>query len=320
MRWLPMLLLLYPACFSIDDLPDGGVDQMPISDLPPCAAGQVCAQPITASPLHGIWAASASESWAVGEAGTILHYVAGAWASVQSPATETLYAVWGSGASDVWTVGSQGRILHWDGMAWSNLPSPSSSDLRSIYGASKTDVWAVGDAPLLGASGTLLHFTGAGWQQITSGLPQGSLSAVYAGAGQVFLAGDSGLLLHQQGTSWISVNTPTSADFKSVWAVNASGALASGTHGALVYFDGTTAHDLSIGTNSLLGLTANPAQQGGLLVVGGSDVLRIAPPWSSTSQLTSASGATLAAATTAGQNVWLAGSRGGAGYLGYVTP
>ena len=59
----------------------------------------------------GVWGTSASDVWAVGYNGTILHYNGTNWSSVSSGATEPLYGVWGSSASDVWVVGLTG-ILH----------------------------------------------------------------------------------------------------------------------------------------------------------------------------------------------------------------
>src|SRR5215831_18736214 len=65
--------------------------------------------------LSAIWGSEASDVWAVGDSGTILHWDGSAWSSVSSGTTNALRAVWGSGASDVWAVGDFGTILHWDG-------------------------------------------------------------------------------------------------------------------------------------------------------------------------------------------------------------
>jgi hypothetical protein len=45
----------------------------------------------------------------------------------------------------VWAVGKAGTILHWNGSAWSTVPSPTSADLDAVFGADACDVWAVGD-------------------------------------------------------------------------------------------------------------------------------------------------------------------------------
>ena len=47
----------------------------------------------TDKPLYGVAMVSASEGWAVGEEGTLLHYVNGAWQLNPSPTKATLYGV-----------------------------------------------------------------------------------------------------------------------------------------------------------------------------------------------------------------------------------
>src|SRR5207237_5473138 len=61
------------------------------------------------------------------------------------PQGNNIARVWGSGASDVWAVGDMGVILHWNGSGWSQVPSGTTKYLRCIWGRSSNDVWAVGD-------------------------------------------------------------------------------------------------------------------------------------------------------------------------------
>jgi len=60
--------------------------------------------------LNGVWGSGASDVWAVGDFGTIVHWNGNAWTSVSSGTTNYLSGIWGS-ASDVWVVGSSGTIL-----------------------------------------------------------------------------------------------------------------------------------------------------------------------------------------------------------------
>src|SRR5262249_34224771 len=90
--------------------------------------------------------------WAVGAAGTILHWNGAAWSPSASGTTAALEDVWGSASTDVWAVGN-GAILHWDGAIWSNVVADlgptlttTSLDERRVWGTSATDVWAVGGA------------------------------------------------------------------------------------------------------------------------------------------------------------------------------
>jgi len=123
--------------------------------------------PTGAHPLHGIWAFSATDVWAVGKE-QILHYDGAAWKTATPPSLGTgwLVDLWGSGSS-LWAVGYANRdvsndtfgpgiIYHYDGTIWSPVVSPaitaSTPALFSIWGASATDIWAVGKG------GTILRY------------------------------------------------------------------------------------------------------------------------------------------------------------------
>ena len=109
--------------------------------------------------LFSVWGSSAGDVWAVGNEGTIRHWVTGAkrWDVVASPTSEDLRSIWGSGPNDIWAVGAYGTILHYDGTSWQPatiaLPLGSKPDLSAVWGSGPDDVWAVG-------KGIILHFTG----------------------------------------------------------------------------------------------------------------------------------------------------------------
>ncbi len=73
--------------------------------------------------LYGVWGSSATDVFAVGYVGTILHYNGSAWSAMSSGTTEYLHGVWGSSAIDVFAVGISGTILHYNGSAWSAMTS-----------------------------------------------------------------------------------------------------------------------------------------------------------------------------------------------------
>jgi hypothetical protein len=86
-------------------------------------------------PLEGVWGASASDVFAVGMEGTILHYDGAAWRAMQSPTTETLMDVWGTSPEDVFAVGHGGTILHYDGTVWRAMESGTDANLWGVWGA-----------------------------------------------------------------------------------------------------------------------------------------------------------------------------------------
>ncbi len=82
--------------------------------------------------LQDVWANSGSDVFAVGFAGTILHYDGSAWSEMSSGTTRRLYGMWGSSGSDVFAVGEAGTILHYDGSAWSEMSSGTTHWLYEV--------------------------------------------------------------------------------------------------------------------------------------------------------------------------------------------
>jgi hypothetical protein len=119
-------------------------------------------------PLHGVWAVSAANVWAVGQQ-QILHWDGSSWTDATPPTLGQgwLVGAWGAGSS-VWAVGyadrdtntntfGHGIVYHHDGSGWSEVTAPGVIDastpaLFDVWAAGPADVWAVGD------SGTLLHY------------------------------------------------------------------------------------------------------------------------------------------------------------------
>lgn len=78
-----------------------------------------------------------------------------------------LTSVWGSGATDVWAVGAHGTILHYDGVAWrkAEVVAPDGGllyTLRSVWLERPDDVWIVDGTTQVGGGGLLRH--GVGWK------------------------------------------------------------------------------------------------------------------------------------------------------------
>jgi hypothetical protein len=97
--------------------------------------------------------------------------------------------------SDAWAVGSAGSkilMLHWNGKAWSRITRPgaltAAGQLKSITVVNAKDAWAVGSA---GTKSLLLHWNGKAWSQVTRPAPVvGSLNSVAATASGGWAVGD----------------------------------------------------------------------------------------------------------------------------------
>lgn len=67
---------------------------------------------------------------------------------------DSLFAIWGSSATNAWAVGAHGKILHFNGSQWTPASSPVGRRLVRLWGSSATNVWAVGDTAVLRYDGT----------------------------------------------------------------------------------------------------------------------------------------------------------------------
>src|SRR5215813_11752680 len=182
--------------------------------------------------LFGVWGSGASDVWAVGWSGTILHWDGSAWTSVSSSTPTTLFGVWGSGASDVWAVGWAGTIVHWNGSAWATASSGTTNPLWGVWGSGASDVWAVGH------SGTIVHWNGSAWTSVSSDTPNILYSVWGSGASDVWAVGDSGTILHWNGSAWTSVSSDTTNILNGIWGRAASDVWAVGGPGTILHWNG----------------------------------------------------------------------------------
>jgi hypothetical protein len=112
--------------------------------------------------LHAVFALDENDVFAVGNDGTILRRVNGNdWFAMASGTTSNLRSVWGSSASDVWAGGVSGTLLHYDGTSWSPISAPI-SNVDSIWGSSSTNVWFVGSTTVLRWNGSTFNVFGFG--------------------------------------------------------------------------------------------------------------------------------------------------------------
>lgn len=158
--------------------------------------------PAVTADLFGVFSVSPTDVWAVGAAGTILHYD-GVWSAEKSTTTQDLRAVWGAPGQKAWAVGAGGTILRRSGTAWGVVPSPTTEDLNGVWASGMEDAWAVGNA------GLILHWDGASWT-IAHDRHAGTLRGIWgSAANDVWVVGSgkepdgdyASLLLHWDGAT-----------------------------------------------------------------------------------------------------------------------
>ena len=208
--------------------------------------------------LNGVWGSNASNVFAVGASGTILHYNGNAWSKMTSGITglfpPSLNGIWGSNASNVFAVGASGTILHYNGNAWSKMTSGITGlfppSLNSVWGVSSSNIFAVG------ASGTILHYNGNAWSKMTSGITglfPPSLNSIWgSNASNVFAVGASGTIRKYNGTSWSGMTSGTTAQLNGVWGSSSSNVFAVGASGTVRKYNGTSWSAMTSGTTKNL--------------------------------------------------------------------
>jgi hypothetical protein len=269
----------------------GGVAAALIAASPALAAGtwQVDSSPnpagSTFSSLTGVFAASHTEAWAVGQTrvaasgngfetlieewnGSTWSIVPGAPASVSA---SSLNGVSGTGPSDIWAVGqnsSTSFIEHWNGQSWSQVASPASnppvSQLNAVSADSPTDAWAGGSA--MNANNTGLtplieHWNGTQWSVSPGAINGGRILSIAAISPADVWAltvapgkGGPAVIEHWNGSTWSIVSLPVTATLHGLSAVSANDVWAVGNGGVILNWNGTQWNQV-----------ANPAGQGSSL-------------------------------------------------------
>lgn len=102
--------------------------------------------------LYAAWGDRASNVYAVGSGGTLLHFDGSSWQSIATDTKQSLLDIWGSGPQDIYVVGSGGLVLHFDGKTWARVETGTRANLYGVHGRGPGDVFAVGEG------GVVLHY------------------------------------------------------------------------------------------------------------------------------------------------------------------
>lgn len=202
-------------------------------DLTPPPAWQPQPSATTQS-LRGVWGSSATDVYAVGLQGTILHSRGdGVWTAQTSGTTKDLQAIWGSGPHDVYAAGDV--LLHSTGDGtWT--PQTAPSGLMGVWGSAANDLYVAG---LFGIS----HSTGDGtWTALSQPEPWGgyfhargtSATDVYAVGGFINLNDPSkgGGVAHLANGQWSWTRLSPPDEMKDI-ALTSAGAFIVGLSGQI---------------------------------------------------------------------------------------
>ncbi len=191
--------------------------------------------------LNEIWGTSASDVFAVGLNGRIVHHDGTGWSSMSSPTSSGLFGLWGTSPTDVVAVDGGGTVYHYDGsLPWTLMPGTPSITLDALWAASPVARYVVG------ADGTIAFHDGTSWTTQTSGTNE-SLFAVWGtSTNDIFVAGNNGTILHSaDGSNWSPMTSNTPEHLNDLWGTAPNDVYASGTNGTVVHYNGTTWTPLS---------------------------------------------------------------------------
>jgi uncharacterized repeat protein (TIGR01451 family) len=192
---------------------------------------------------------SATDGWAGGIAGFILHYNGSDWVSVPTNFDSPINGIYMLSASSGWGVTYKGQVIRYNG-TWTVHSTPAGASLEDIYMLSETDGFAVGgpiDPCAPGGSclmGAIYRYNGSTWQHVSSPVPYWLTAIDMLSASDGWIVGVGGTVLRWNGTSWqggsiapglalVDVDTLSSTD---VWAVGYE--VEAG--GVLYHWDGST--------------------------------------------------------------------------------
>ncbi|MFC1925912.1 WD40/YVTN/BNR-like repeat-containing protein [Chloroflexota bacterium] len=206
----------------------------------------------TSQTLWGIWGNSASDVFALGSNGTILHYDGNSWNPMESPVIPTISGgdhyqdAWGSSSSDVFAVGDDGTIIHYDGGNWTEMESGTNFQLNGIWGSSASDIFAIGHA------GTILHYNDSNWNSMSSPATTVLHDVWGSSSSDVFVVGVGGYIFHYDGNTWSQMTSVTSNRLFSVWGNSPSDIYAVGQYGTILHYNGSSWSQMTSGTSYYL--------------------------------------------------------------------
>ncbi|NCC52510.1 MAG: hypothetical protein EOM20_15010, partial [Spartobacteria bacterium] len=153
--------------------------------------------------LWDIDGASASDIYAVGDGGTIMHFNGSAWALESPGAAVNLYGVHVS-AGGVYVAGDEGTVLSGVSGSWTVHATGAPYAMRDVWAAADGTVFAVGD----GAQ--VYRYFGGEWEKMDT---HGSwLSDIYGVWGfsttDVYACDKFGIIAHYDGETWTMVGQP----------------------------------------------------------------------------------------------------------------
>jgi hypothetical protein len=211
--------------------------------------------------LNAVATLSASEAFAVGDAGTILRYDGERWQPMFSNTNANLYDVWAATATDVFVAGYDvlndiGIILHYDGERWQRQVIGSEISMGRVWGKSATDVFSAG-VTNAGIS-IIFHYDGTSWTESYVAPAGVELTSIWGlPSGEVFATGQvgafQGYVFEYDGDRWTEMSFLSYMAIEDIWGSSTSDLYVVGgttvgddLSGKMSHYDGTDWSEVTI--------------------------------------------------------------------------
>ena len=170
------------------------------------------------SPLLSVQSRDRDSVWAVGDAGTILHFNGGYWQRIPVTYSGVASGLWVDESDHAWVLLSPDHIYRCDNLECRKVGAEGSPTFNQIVGFDSEHIFAVG------TNGSLYTCDRTGCQQLDSTVGVNLSSAVATANNVVYVAGDAGTVLRCEGNVCTHIGPKTGGAFNAI-ARDASSAI-----------------------------------------------------------------------------------------------
>jgi hypothetical protein len=161
------------------------------------------------------------------------------WKNISPDSSLSLLSVWARSATDVYACGARGTILHYDGAGWRTLQSGTALDIWQITGLPNGEIYAVASDYFNSFAGSvILRIDGNSVTQDQL-FPVGRKFGIWGTVvGDIYATGE-GTFLKKYGSRWLEIPTPNpNVATWSVTGTAFNNVLVAGAYGAVMHWSG----------------------------------------------------------------------------------
>ena len=186
--------------------------------------------------LYAAYFPAASQGWAVGKHGVILHNADGnmTWTHQENELSASYHDIQIVAKNYGWVVGALGQILWTNnrGGKWYPQNSYTGYDLYGLYFRDKSEGWVVG------RDGIVLHTSNSGlaWTSVDTGINTHLYAVCFINQMEGWIVGQGGLILHtkDRGVTWEIEESGIDEDLYHVTYVEGLGVVALGANSTIL--------------------------------------------------------------------------------------